>query len=181
MDLTNISRRYWGYRAKMSYSGQPAACYRCGDTEHMSKHSQRRIAQQTTMHLNERPMWGQLVEAAPQATDIKETAHARSGTTATITGCGLNSLPDQQQSDGVNMSARAVTVPTAIANRTPTSASREAGTQVKRHDGVDEQAQGPISTSVVQRRDVTVSGRTGGRDCNDGAGQPREDKDYDTR
>jgi hypothetical protein len=67
------------------------------------------------------------------------------------------------------MSARAVTVPTAIANRTPTSASREADTQVKRHDGFDEQAQGPISTSVVQRRDGTVSGRTGGRDCNDGA------------
>jgi hypothetical protein len=67
------------------------------------------------------------------------------------------------------MSARALMVPTAIANRTPTSASREADTQVKRHDGVDEQDQGPISISVVQRGDGTVSGRTGGRDCNDGA------------
>jgi hypothetical protein len=79
------------------------------------------------------------------------------------------------------MSATAVTFPMVIANRTPTRASREADTQVKRHDGVDEQAQGPISSSVVQRGDGTVSGRTGGRDCNDGAGQPREDKDYDTR
>ena len=75
------------------------------------------------------------------------------------------------------MSAKAVKVPTVIANRTPTTASRRADTQVKRHDGVDKQAQGPISTSVVQRGDGTVSGWTGGRKCNNGAGQPHEEKD----
>ena len=74
-----------------------------------------------------------------------------------------------------------MTVPKVTANRTPTTASREAETQVKQHDGVDEQAQGPISTRVVQRGDGTVSGRTGWRDCNDGAGQPLEEKDCDTR
>jgi hypothetical protein len=40
---------------------------------------------------------------------------------------------------------------------------------VKRHDLADEQDQGPISISIVQRGDGTVSGRTGGRDFNDGA------------
>ena len=81
------------------------------------------------MPLNERPMWGQLVEAATQGTEIKETAHARSGTTVTMTPCvDAAPLPDQQQNGGVNMSARAVTVPTVIANRTPTSVSREAAT-----------------------------------------------------
>jgi len=94
---------------------------------------------------------------------------------------GRNSLPDQQQNDGVNISAKAATVPTVIANRTPTTASQEADTQVKRHDSFDEQAQGPISTSVVHRGEGTVYGRTGGRECNDGAGQPRENKDYGTR
>ena len=58
---------------------------------------------------------------------------------------------------------------------------REKQTQMKQHDSVDEQAQGPISTSVVQMGDGTVAGRTVGRDCNDGAGQPREVKDCDTR
>jgi hypothetical protein len=52
---------------------------------------------------------------------------------------------------------------------------------VKRHDGVDEQAQGPIPTSVVQMGDGTVSERTGGRDFNDAAEQPPEDKDCSTR
>ena len=48
---------------------------------------------------------------------------------------------------------------------------------MKRHVGVDEQAQGSILTSVVQRGDGTVSGRTGGRECNDCAVQSNEDKD----
>jgi hypothetical protein len=111
-----------------------------------------------------------MVEAATRGTEIKETAHARSGTNDTMTSC-VNTAPlsDQQKSDGVNISATAVKVPTAIANRTATTASREADTQVKGHDGFDEQAQGPISTSVVHRGEGTVYGRTGGRDCNDGA------------
>ena len=98
----------------------------------MSQNSPRRTAQQTTMPLNERPMWGQLVEAATQGTEINENSHARSGTTVTMTPCvEAAPLPDQQQNGGVNMSARAVTVPTVIASRTPTSVSREAATQVK--------------------------------------------------
>lgn len=110
-------------------------------------------------------------------TEIKETAHARSAMTDTIIPyVDAAPLSDQQQSDGVNMSATAVTFPTTFANRTPTTASREAVTQVKRHDGVDEQAQGPMSTSVVQRGDGTVSRRTGGRGYNDSAA--REQGNY---
>ena len=148
----------------------------------MSQDCPHGTAQKTTMPLNERSMWGQLVRAASHGTEIKETAHIRSAMTDTITPCvGTAPLSDQQQNDGVSMSATAVTVPTAIANRTPTTTSREADTQMKRHDGVDEQNQGTISTSVAQRGDGTVSGRTGSRDCNDGAGKPREDKDCETR
>jgi len=53
--------------------------------------------------------------------------------TATKTTCGdAVPLSDQQQSDGVHMSATHVTVPTAIA----TSVSREADAHVKRHEGL---------------------------------------------
>jgi len=39
----------------------------------------------TPMALNERPVWGQLVEAATQGTEINETAHAMSAMTGTTT------------------------------------------------------------------------------------------------
>jgi hypothetical protein len=46
---------------------------------------------------------------------------------------------------------------------------READTQVKRHDGVDEQAHGPISPSVLKRGDGAIFERTEEMDCHDGA------------
>jgi hypothetical protein len=76
-------------------------------------------------------MWGQLVEAATQETGINVTAHTRSSTTDTMTHCVETLLPDQQQSDGVSLSATAVTVPTVIVNGALTSESREADIQVK--------------------------------------------------
>jgi len=53
------------------------------------------------------------------------------------------------------------------ANRTLTNKSREADTQVQRHDDAEEPAYGPISPSVLQRGDVTIFGRTDGRECHD--------------
>jgi hypothetical protein len=64
------------------------------------------------------------------------------------------------------MSVKDLMVP---ANWTPTNKSREADTQIKRHDGVDEPVYGPISPSVLHRGDVTIFGRTGGRGCHDRA------------
>jgi hypothetical protein len=52
------------------------------------------------------------------------------------------------------MSARVAKVPKVIANRTTTSASREGDTRVKRHDGVDEQAQGPYRPALFRGETV---------------------------
>jgi hypothetical protein len=132
----------------------------------MSQDNRHRTAQKTTMPLNERPMWGQRVEATLQGKEIKETAHARSAMTDTIRPyVDTVLLSDQQQSDDVNthMSATAVTVLTANANRTPTSASREADTQVKRHDSVDEKLKDPYRPALFRRETVTsLDGLAGG-------------------
>ena len=82
-------------------------------------------------------MWAQLIETATQGKDKNEFAHERSGTTDNKTTCGDSApLSDQLQNDGLHMSSTHMTVPSAIANRKPTSASREADTHVKRHEGL---------------------------------------------
>jgi len=76
------------------------------------------------MRLTERPTWVQLIETATQGKDKNEIAHEGSGTTDTIRTCvDSDPLSDKLQSDGVRMSSTHVTVPSAIANRKPTSAS----------------------------------------------------------
>jgi hypothetical protein len=99
-------------------------------------------AQQAMTCLNARPTLAQLAEVATQQKDKNETAHEGSRTTDTITPCECaDYLPEQQRREGgVHMSAMDVMVPTAILNRSPTSALREADTEVKQHDIVDEQA-----------------------------------------
>ena len=80
-------------------------------------------AQQATTCLNARPTWAQLAEVGTLQ-DKNETAHEGSGTTDTVTPCeGTDYLPKQQRREGgVHMSAMDVMVPTAILNRSPTSA-----------------------------------------------------------
>ena len=65
--------------------------------EHISQDCPRRTSQQTTMPLIERPMCGLLVEAATHGTEIKETAHARSGTTDNMTP-GMDATPSPTSS-----------------------------------------------------------------------------------
>jgi hypothetical protein len=114
--------------------------------------------------LNARTIWAQLAEVATQQKDKNETAHEGSGTTDTITTCeGAQYLPKQQRREGgVHMPAMNVTVPTAILNWSPTSALREADTEVKQHDGVDEQAHRPILPNVLKRGEGTIFGHTEG-------------------
>jgi hypothetical protein len=84
------------------------------------------------MRLIERSTWAQLTETTIQGKDKNEIAHEGSGRTDTKTTCvDADPLSDQQQSGGVRISATHVMIPTAIANRKPTSASRETDTHVK--------------------------------------------------
>jgi hypothetical protein len=53
------------------------------------------------------------------------------------------------------MSSRIATVPTVIANQTPTSASREANTQVKRHDGVTNKLKDAYRPALFRGETVT--------------------------
>ena len=137
----------------------------------MLENSPCRTAQLATLRLNERQMWAQLVEAAVQGKEKDERAHEEPGTTDTVITCkSAAPLPENQQSDTVRISAKLVTVPTPIVNRTPSSAWREADTQAKQLEGVDGT---PISPSVLKRRDGTIFERTDGRDCHDGTAGPQ--------
>lgn len=105
----------------------------------------------------------QLIETATQDKDKNEIVHEGSGTTDTLRTCGdSHPLSDKLQSDGVSMSSTHVTVPSAIANRKPTSASREADTHVKRHEGLKYKLTDPYRPAFLSGEKVlSLGGMTG--------------------